>query len=499
MRPLAVLASLLAVPLLAVPSLAAATIDVTAYSQERRLRIVDAETGEPIHGATADRVPEIPTPAWGKFWSTATGQSNEKGLVTLPPRDPDARSSWLIVTAKGYAPFGGQGADRVSPGWREVRLWPVVPAQVRILDYLGRPIPMVHLGVTVGCGHTPDVTSAVTDREGRATLYAVGRTGWRIADVYPVGAGVRGLEADVDWDAAIQAPLDVRVSPGIELHGRVLGPDGTPVAGVTVGTRESHRGPQSVTDSSGRFHLFGLFPRGPSHLVVTDKNENLLGFFEGSIPGVERILRLPEALGDKERPGALTDLTVKLDIVGYRAEGKALWPDKIPVTVWDAATGWMEDEEATPGTPLEFKLAPGRYRIRFGGPSSPFAEVVRGPFDVLAGTPMEISEVLPPIEAIRLELHDIGEAQELLLVHPDGMHQIFGIKHRITSAEGHPKGNPEGNSDRGVTGIIDPFVMPEDTPGLWLRAGGEGAHSIPFAIEPMAADASPFVLHARRR
>ncbi len=481
MRPLSLLGPLLALALCALAS----------GAQERRLRIVDAGTGQPIEGATADRVPESVAPIWGRYWSTASGVSDEKGLVSLPSREPEGRESWLIVRAEGYAPFGNSGLDQASSGVGEIRLWPVAPAQVRVLDYRGRPIPMVHLGVAVGYGTTPDVASAVTDHEGRATLHAVGKEGWDVANVYPVASDVLCHELAINWKKAIKGPLDVMAAPGSTLHGRVFGPFGKPAEGLVVGGAETSRGPFAVTDAAGRFRLTGVDPLGADCVVVWGKDQRAAGFFYGAMPGTERILRLPDNWTIEERQGPESTLEFNINVVGYRSEGQALWPGKVPVTLWDPATGWMTRDWVSPGETLSASVVAGRYMVRIGGESSPFSAVTQGPFDLLARETLEISEVLPPIEARRLVLHDIGMAEHLVLVHSDGTQVTIPIQEWLKPGDGRVEGS--------VTGIIDPFVMPASIPGLWVRTGGEGTDSISFAFDPPPANEIPLEIHARPR
>jgi hypothetical protein len=201
------------------------------------VRVVNAATGEPVVGAEVLGVREVEIPVFGVTWSEARDVTDAEGWATLPPVTEKQEYQWLIVRAEGYGVAGQMDVPR-SDGWvvEPVALHPEVLAGVRVVDYLGRPVEGLHLGLCVGCGHTPDVASAVTDANGRATLPGVGREIDGIADVYPVGDGVLTDYLHVDWDAARAGVYETIAEPGGTLEGRLLRADGTPAVGYGVGS-----------------------------------------------------------------------------------------------------------------------------------------------------------------------------------------------------------------------------------------------------------------------
>ncbi len=436
-----------------------------------RIEVLDAETGKAIPNAKVSRVPEIVAPVWGEFWSNASEVTNADGLAVLPPVGPNEKAIWLLVQAEGYAPLGELGFPEAGDRTTTVELERAVPAKVRLLDFRGEPLPLVYLSQCVGCGHTPDALGTFTDREGRATLHLVGKSGGDIADVTPVGHGVGTHYLYVPWEEAMQGEVDLCVEPGYTISGRVIDTDGEPVAGVAVGNGKIHRGPWTVTDGAGRFQLFGADATGWTELQIKDLTGQELGFFGPSRKGVERILRLASDLGSNERDGDKATLKVKLNVVGYAQEGKAFWQGEIPVRIWDPMTGWMMTTGAKPGVPVELPLLPGSYMAEIGGVFSPFAAEIIGPFELRHDSPPEITRVLPAIKPRELRVVGVGAAKGMKLFHSHNSWEPMPFD-RVEEFNGT------------TTGIIDHYVAPYATAGIWVAVGGEDSRKVPFAMEP---------------
>ena len=223
--------------------------------------MTDAVTRQPVKGARVHGVHETVAPAWSDFWfRQAALPTDARGVTALAPSTENARYTWTIVRAEGYAPSGTFWTPQPDTPV-EVELWPVVPSRIKLLDFTGAPLGLVHLGVAVGCGHTPDVTSAVTDSLGRATLLAVGREGWEIADVHPVGETVRATYLDVDWEAANEDVYETMAAPGARLDGVLP----TPRAPFTASpwaspTRTAARGPSPTRADASATSNRGLRP-----------------------------------------------------------------------------------------------------------------------------------------------------------------------------------------------------------------------------------------------
>jgi len=225
------------------------------------LRVVDAETGQPVSGAEVFGVHEDTAPLSGELWYRASATTDDDGWAGLAPASDEREYSWRIVRAKGYATSGSTSVPRAGGEPEVVELHRAGEARLRVVDFLGRPVPNLKLGLCVGCGHTPDVAVAVTDEDGRATFACVGTRGRGIADVYPVGEGVQMDYLGVHWNAALDGGYEAVAFPGATLRGKLLLANGSPAVGYAVGAPARHRGPWTRTDDEGRFRLEGLLPR----------------------------------------------------------------------------------------------------------------------------------------------------------------------------------------------------------------------------------------------
>lgn len=440
------------------------------------VRVMDAATGEPVVGAEVLGVREVEIPVFGVTWSEARDVTDAEGWATLPPVTAKQEYQWLIVRAEGYGVAGQMDVPR-SDGWvvEPVALHPEVAAGVRVLDYLGRPVEGLHLGLCVGCGHTPDVASAVTDADGRATLPGVGREIDGIADVYPVGDGVLTDYLHVDWDVARGGVYETVAEPGGTLEGRLLRADGTPAVGYGVGVPERHRGPWTVTDEEGRFRCQGLKPRFASYLQVKAPTGETIAGFEGSRIGVERTLRLPaEFWGDTE-PARDAELALSLYLEGgSRNKGAAYWPLGVPVLTTHLGTGWCAQFHLPLAEETVLELPAGPYRIEVGGGASPYP--VKSIEGIELSPELETPEVeleVPGPELVRLEVDGVSEGSKLELVCADG--QVRKLKlDRVERAPGAARG----------LGVVERVALPAEAFGLWLDSEDE----------PDAADRSALLL-----
>ena len=373
------------------------------------------------------------------------------------------------MRAEGYAPSGTFWTPQPDTPV-EVELWPVVPSRIKLLDFTGAPLGLVHLGVAVGCGHTPDVTSAVTDPLGHATLHAVGSEGWEIADVYPVGETVRTTYLDVEWEAANEGIYETMAAPGARLDGVLLDARGRPLPGLGVGQLDTHRGPWAVTDERGRFRLHGLEPEVCDHLEVYDLAGNGLMAFEKTRMGMERILRLaPERFGD-ERVGETATREVGVE-VSEETSGS------VPVLVWDVATGWLDEKAAPIGGTIAFELTDGLYEIEVGGRGTPYERTNLGRHELGPNRgDAELQPTLRPVVRRRLELLDVGQTTELIVISASGTRFTVPFDEIVRdSATGLERG------------IIHAFAIPPGPHGLWLEPRSRFRALDPIDLEPLTS------------
>lgn len=367
-------------------------------------RIADARTGLPIPGATMSMTVERTIPYPPTWPAVRVAVADADGWVRMRVDDIEFYD-WLLFEAKGYGPK--MEMAEFPPD--DVTLRPGTDVPIRVVDHLGRPAAAARVGVYVGCGHTQDVRSAVTNEEGRAVIPSIDSTA---ASLFIQGAG---LEATVHelWQYSPGDPeLVYVVGPGDRFEGRILRDDGSPAANVLVGARNWNHGPWTTTDAGGFFELEGVHP-GSEVLIVEDEWSFDAHTSVYLAPGSPATLRLPPAV-EPERD----------DDDGWRQipvviEPRAGWPHALPVTVracrhGDGLTA-VSDVDAG-GAPIW--LRPGKYTVRTDD-SSGYLAPAEVEIDVTADSPAEIR--LAPVRRPTFRLVDPaadGVASRFFLVAP---------------------------------------------------------------------------------
>ncbi len=219
-------------------------------------RILDGGTGRPVEGARLSRYPEridgsLARPQYLLDVVTA----DDLGFAWMEARSHhwSGDSHWVAM-APGYAPAYAYGR------WpdREMLLRRGTSFRARLLDPLGAPVSGATVELFLGCGHSPAVRRATTGADGRfaladvrpedGTLWIVtpaGRARYRQVGSFPsLGARERDIVLETGWTAT----------------GRVVDPEGEPLAGVVVRSWQEQRGPATGTDGDGRFSLVGVEP-----------------------------------------------------------------------------------------------------------------------------------------------------------------------------------------------------------------------------------------------
>ncbi len=251
-----------------------------------RLRIIDGRTGAPIAGAEACSIEEGEQPLPGELPIAATATSDADGFVELP-----LNGAWVMARAAGYGP-----AMEMDRSERVIPLARPLSVPVRCLDWRGVPLAGYLAGFCGGCGHTGDLTTAVTDGDGIAMLQGID-PGNGIADLYLQGAPIRFAYDSVDWESGAP-PVRHSFRRGHVLHGTVLDTDGTPAAGAILGNNEKHRGPWARADEQGRFVLGGLSEPGGFLVCFRGRKLEFTGPFRSPCT-----LQLPPPNGDVVEEG----------------------------------------------------------------------------------------------------------------------------------------------------------------------------------------------------
>lgn len=296
-------------------------------------QVVDQRTGRPVPGAviwpmidpaafvTADTAGSYRLPAWASptgFWlrATAEGYFQEQALVLL------------------------EGTEAVPPVFA---LWPAELLAGTVVDERGQPVPDAEVRVfrSLISEDLREVGHTRTSSRGSFRFPYLSRG--RSYDLLAVRSGLAPAWASVTLAEDEQAVSDVRLvlGPARSAGGRVVDPEGQPVAGATVelvrslaAESPSDQGIladdglyRTETGSDGSFRLADL-PGGWFDVEVRRP-----GFVPLTSPGVEM------------RPDdSVADLGTLVLAPGKRLEGRATEPGGAPVA---GAEVWVvPDEEA---------------------------------------------------------------------------------------------------------------------------------------------------------
>lgn len=176
---------------------------------------------------------------------------------------------WLSVAPEGFAPALA-GPFRVKPGETvegvKVVLEPGFRARVRVVDENGKPVAgaTVNGGLSVGGSASWDLAGLVTDGAGVVTV------GHAARGPYSLSAAAQGFQIPESRREVTMMPdgeATLTLVHGRPARGVVVGPDGTPVAGVRPFVKSKpnfnrNYGPTervlATTDGDGRFALDAL-------------------------------------------------------------------------------------------------------------------------------------------------------------------------------------------------------------------------------------------------
>lgn len=290
-------------------------------------RVVDRGTGRPVPGAVI----------WPAIDPAAFVTADIAGSYRLPAW-ASPTGVWLRATAEGYfqeqEPVLPEGAEVVPPVFP---LWPAESLAGTVVDERGQPVPDAEVRVFLNAlQELREVGRARTSSRGSFRFPYLSRG--RSYDLLAFRSGLAPARSSVTLSDDEQAVSDLRLvlGPSRTAGGRVVDPEGQPVAGAIVELVRSlsaeTRSPseeeiladdglyRTGTGSDGSFHLADL-PTGWFDLEVRRP-----GFMLLTVPGVE--MRTDDSVAD------LGPLVLN---VGKRLEGRATEPGGAPVAgaeVW---------------------------------------------------------------------------------------------------------------------------------------------------------------------
>lgn len=291
-------------------------------------RLVD-DLSEPIADAEVFLVAESNTPIAGEFWFSHSGRSDADGFVRIPRPNGDRGWHWQVMrhATRGVA----VRSSYVEPVWRIGRTFDV---PLEILGPDGQPAAGASVGFCGGCGHSPDVATAVADANGFAVLRGIDPK-QDIRDLYVQHPGLHFYYDSVDWRPG-EPPMVVRCGYGPAQTGRVVDHEGEPVAGAFVRGGGKHRGPWGRTAADGAFTILGAEPDESPFQVVTQDGREVWFSVDAADP-YPITMRLPDPAGDDPTEGVVEVATnvpretatrrVRLVVDGAPADG-------VDVAVW---------------------------------------------------------------------------------------------------------------------------------------------------------------------
>lgn len=231
--------------------------------------IVEDPDGKPIADAEVWVVPGAPVEDWQAYYrkgpAARTGPKGEYALSDLPPETELS----LDICRPGFLPETVAIRDPAMEPKRTIVLARAGEISGRVLDPAGRPVADAALvGWLSGEGPASASsvrpcrlggTSATSDAEGRFRLGPL-VSGW-----WSVKASANGwLDAESGRhqvpEGATLSKFDLVLGVGAVLSGRVLSPQGGPVAGAEVQAYGDRSSPKATSAGDGTYRLAGVEP-----------------------------------------------------------------------------------------------------------------------------------------------------------------------------------------------------------------------------------------------
>lgn len=435
--------------------------DFIAESNTVEVSVIHAGTGQPVVGARVLGGHEALFPVWGETWWRVETVTGADGVAVLPTSRPGAEYNRIVATAPGMATrmLNSRGDD----GPERIEMPVEVPLEMELVYPDGTPATLVHVGAVFGCGHTPDVVSAVSDHRGRLTLRGLSPEGEDNGfDFFPAGEGVRtdylNLDQDDHWEAG--KVERVVVQRGVSVRGKVIGLDGKPAAGVFVGQPHRHRGPWARTDADGRFHLMGTEVGNPS-LQIRGADESYIGFFEHSMRGLPVTLQLTRQDEDAPEPvryPLTVDLSGSPSLEGIRS---------LTVAAWNPATGLRVESGPSEEGVATLQVDAGTWFVQVGGKGEGAAEILAGSVHVTEDSAgARIEAVVPPLMVRKLRFVNTRGMRSWML-------RDTGVEERRRWLDWKDSlGAPDDLGNTWV-GVMDSVVLPAGEWSVWVDIEGQ--------------------------
>lgn len=229
-------------------------------------RVVDPE-GQPLSGAEVWVVPNAPRDWTAYYREGPAAVSGPDGQFTLADLPREGRIG-LDVCREGFLAESRTIRDLDMEPLRIV-LDPAVRIAGRVADPTGAPVAGAQIRAWLS-GESPDRpvsirpcrlldASAETDAEGRFSLEALPPGWWTVRAEAPGWLSAETERRQILAGAGLEG-MEIVLGEGAVLAGRVLAPDGGPLAGAEVRAYSEQSDPRTTTAGDGIYHLAGVEP-----------------------------------------------------------------------------------------------------------------------------------------------------------------------------------------------------------------------------------------------
>ena len=273
-------------------------VDLGRFALERgaalSVRVADSE-GQPLEGAEVWVVPRDPRD-WNAYYregpAAVTGPDGEAEVPDLPP----GRSVSLDLCRSGYLP-APLVLREVSGEPAEVVLKPAAGISGRVVDPAGAPVEGARLVAWLS-GESPErpesvrpcfreAGSASSDGEGRFTLTPLPPGWWTVRARAAGWLAADSERRQVHAGESLEG-VEIVLGQGAVVTGRVLSPEGAPLAGAEVQVLGERSGPATVSGTDGAYRLEGV-ETGERTVEATHPEHEFAGRTLEVTPGENRV------------------------------------------------------------------------------------------------------------------------------------------------------------------------------------------------------------------
>ncbi len=395
-------------------------------------RVVD-DGGKPVAAAAmAVNAALSNTPAY--FVAQPERFSSPAGKFVLGGIDTD-NPAWIVTASRRAYPTGKSEVLKLAPGELKANVTIVVPAGItvrgKVIDADRKPMA----GVAVlsfernqqnADGMLNFGISRSYDRSDQLQTGSDGTFAFRVKEgMYDLAFRREGFPVKVLKSTAVKpglAPLEITLEQGVEMSGRALRPDGTPLAGASVNVyaQETPSPPPVMTDANGAFVITGLIPT-MYQVSVYKQDESLATNKSVKAPARDVVLQVQEG----SHVGAIVVDADHAPVLDFQA-GLAT----------SQVYGNSINRFGPP--PQSFHTDDGHFRLE---------HVRAGPYELTVGAPGFVTKHLPVKIEEGKDLDDI----EVELAHGGS------LTFHVTGPDGSPLSgvNIRENQQQGGTQVMD--------------------------------------------